>query len=96
MDFSSFTYFSNIFCAVNLNVLGLKAYWYTGSAFTRFLNHIYLFSVITYTGSFYICRNKKLTLEYFTLYIRVLNRNFSKWVDTVKAFLYFHAGGGAK
>ena len=26
--------------AVSLKVLGLKAYWYTGSAFTRYLNHI--------------------------------------------------------
>jgi len=32
--FSSVTYFSSIlFCVVNLMVLGLKAYWYTGSAF---------------------------------------------------------------
>jgi len=28
-----FTYSSNIDCAVKLRVLGLKAYWYTGSAF---------------------------------------------------------------
>ena len=27
------TYFSNILCAVKLRVLGLMAYWYTGSAF---------------------------------------------------------------
>ena len=33
MDFSSFTYFSNKLCAVQLRVLGLMAYWYTGSAF---------------------------------------------------------------
>ena len=33
MDFSSFTYFSNMLCAVKLRVLGLVAYWYTGSAF---------------------------------------------------------------
>jgi len=32
MDFSSFTYFSNILCAVKLKVLGLKAYWHAGSA----------------------------------------------------------------
>jgi len=31
--FSSFTYFSNMLCAVKLRVLGLMAYWYTGSAF---------------------------------------------------------------
>jgi len=31
--FSFFTYFSNILCAVKLRVLGLMAYWYTGSAF---------------------------------------------------------------
>ena len=37
MDFSSFSYFSNILCVVNLKVLGLKAPWYTGSAFTRYL-----------------------------------------------------------
>ena len=37
MDFSSFTYFLNILCEVNLKVLGFKAYWYTGSAFTRYL-----------------------------------------------------------
>jgi len=33
MDFSSFIYFSNIPCAVKLRVVGLMAYWYTGSAF---------------------------------------------------------------
>jgi len=34
MDFfSSFTYFSNMLCAVKLRVLSLMAYWYTGSAF---------------------------------------------------------------
>ena len=33
IDFSSFIYFSNILCAVKLRVLGLKTYWYTGSAF---------------------------------------------------------------
>ena len=31
--FSSFTYFSNMLCAVKLRVLGLMAYWYTGSDF---------------------------------------------------------------
>ena len=31
--FSSFTYFSNMLCAVKLRVLGLMAYWYTGSAY---------------------------------------------------------------
>ena len=31
--FSSFTSFSNMLCAVKLRVLGLMAYWYTGSAF---------------------------------------------------------------
>jgi len=39
--FSSFTYFSNILCAVKLKVLGIKAYWYTGSAFTKYFSHIY-------------------------------------------------------
>ena len=39
MDFSSFSYFSNILSAVT-NILGLsKAFWYTGSAFTRHFNH---------------------------------------------------------
>ena len=33
MDFFFFTYFSNMFCAIKLRVLGLMAYWYTGSAF---------------------------------------------------------------
>jgi len=28
-----FFYFSNMLCAVKLRVLGLMAYWYTGSAF---------------------------------------------------------------
>ena len=37
MDLSFFTYFSNKLCAVNLKVLGLKAYWYTDSTFTRYL-----------------------------------------------------------
>ena len=37
MDFSSFSYCSNILCVVNLKVLGLKASWYTGFAFTRYL-----------------------------------------------------------
>jgi len=37
IDFSFFPYFSNIFCYVNLNILGLcKAFWYTGSSFTRY------------------------------------------------------------
>jgi len=31
--FSSSTYFSNMLCAVKLRVLGLVAYWNTGSAF---------------------------------------------------------------
>jgi len=31
--FSSFTYFSNMLCAVKLRVLGLMVSWYTGSAF---------------------------------------------------------------
>ena len=43
--FSFFTYFSNMFFAVQLRVLGLMAYWYTGSAFHQipqsYLNHIY-------------------------------------------------------
>jgi len=30
---SSFTYFWNMICAVKLRVLGVMAYWYTGSAF---------------------------------------------------------------
>jgi len=29
----SFTYFSNMLCAVKLRVLGLMVSWYTGSAF---------------------------------------------------------------
>ena len=33
MIISSFTYFSNMLCAVKLSILGLMAYWYTGSAF---------------------------------------------------------------
>ena len=38
--FSSFSYFSNILSAVNINILGLyKAFWYTGSAFTKYFNH---------------------------------------------------------
>ena len=33
-------YFSNTLSAVNINNLGLyKAFWYTGSAFTRYFNH---------------------------------------------------------
>ena len=35
-------------CAVNLTVLGLKAYWYTGSAFTRYLqSYIHLPSLVS-------------------------------------------------
>jgi len=45
--FSSFTYFSNILCVVNVKVLGLKAYWYTGSAFTRYLQSYLNSCVIT-------------------------------------------------
>jgi len=30
--FSSFTYFSNMLCAFKIRVLGIMAYWYTGSA----------------------------------------------------------------
>ena len=38
--FSSFSYFSNTLSEVNLNILGLyKAFWYTGSAFTKYFNH---------------------------------------------------------
>ena len=38
--FSSFSYFSNILSAVNISILGLyNAFWYTGSAFTRYFNH---------------------------------------------------------
>ena len=38
--FSSFSYFSNILSAVNINILGLyKTFWYTGSAFTKYFNH---------------------------------------------------------
>ena len=41
MDLSSFSYFSNILSEINnINILGLyKAFWYTGSAFTRYFNH---------------------------------------------------------
>jgi len=39
-----FFFFSNILCAVNLKVLDLLAYWYTGSAFFQIpliiFNHI--------------------------------------------------------
>ena len=39
--FSSFSYFSNILSEANINILGLyKAFWYTGSAFTKYFNHI--------------------------------------------------------
>ena len=33
MDFFFFHLFSNMLCAIKLRVLGLMAYWYTGSAF---------------------------------------------------------------
>ena len=40
MDFYSFSNFSNILSAGDINILGLyKAFWYTGSAFTRYFNH---------------------------------------------------------
>ena len=44
--FSFFTNFSNILCSVALKVLawvlGLKAYWYTGSAFFQILSIIFV------------------------------------------------------
>jgi len=46
MNFSSLTYFSNMLCAVELRVLGLMAYLYTGSAFHQipqsYLNDVHL------------------------------------------------------
>jgi len=39
---SSFTYFPNMLCAVKWRVLGLMAYWYTGSAFHQ-IPQSYLF-----------------------------------------------------
>jgi len=39
-------YFSNMLCAVKLRVLGLMAYWYTGSSFHQipqsYLNDVHL------------------------------------------------------
>ena len=50
-NFFSFTYFSNILCAVILKVLvSLQAYWYTGSAFTRHLNHIHIYCITRESG----------------------------------------------
>ena len=44
---SLISYFSNTFSAVNINILGLyKAFWYTGSAFTRYFNHNLIMLVI--------------------------------------------------
>ena len=45
--FSSFSYFSNILSEVNINIFSgtmcptgpYKAFWYTGSAFTKSFNH---------------------------------------------------------
>jgi len=45
--FSSFTYFSNMLCAVKLKVLGLMAYWYTGSAFHQ-IPQSYLICIMSY------------------------------------------------
>ena len=42
MDFSSFTYFSNMFCVVKLRVLSLMVYWYTGFAFHQILPIIFI------------------------------------------------------
>jgi len=54
-------YFSNILCVVNLKVLGLRAYWYTGSAFTRYLNYIYLLSN-AYLSKKTTCKTRPLEL----------------------------------
>ena len=40
--FSSFTYFSNMLCAVKLRVLSLMTYWYTGSAFHQIPQSLYV------------------------------------------------------
>ena len=40
MDFFFFLLLFNILSEVNINILGLyNAFWYTGSAFTKYFNH---------------------------------------------------------
>jgi len=69
--FSSFTYFSNMLCAVQLRILGLDmAYWYTGSAFHQ-IPQSYLWRDVSWSSGNPIKTSKALAC----------NRSSHKWSE---------------